>query len=104
MTITNNWTEEGVVPLGSAQITTIERTKEIVGAGCIAYHLSVFDKIPQPWYAYKYDETHSSLLNTEDAYCHEQLLAAGIPFFVLGAHWATHAKTHELDRPRIIRF
>jgi hypothetical protein len=93
----------GVVPLGCAELRDVQRTEKIVGTHCIAYSVPIFSKIIPPYFEYRYDTDHGSLLCTEDAVCHQKLLAAGVPVYVDGRQWAGHVKSQELGRPRIVR-
>ena len=84
-------------------LTEVKHEQDLPGTHCLAYSVSVFDKIAKPYYQFTYTDDHCQLTNTEDCHCHARLFNAGVKFWVDGRFWCGHAKTKTLDRPRAIR-
>lgn len=73
-----------------------------VGTHCVAYSVSIFNRIPSPWFEQGCDETRSLLLETEDCIGHRRLREAGVPIYCSFSHWAGHWKEVKKEKPTVL--
>jgi hypothetical protein len=94
-------------PHGSRYITRDEAA-ELTGVqpaygvptGVMALGLPLFDKLPSPWFEYRYLNAEKTQAGTEDFYFSEHAVNAGIDVFVAWDHWADHYKIERVGRPQ----
>jgi hypothetical protein len=90
---------------GRRQITR-EEAKTLTGfrpavgvATCLAMQMSVFEKVPMPWWSYRYlDDAHSES-DSEDYVFSDNCVKAGVPIVVNWDCWAFHCKQEVIGKP-----
>lgn len=71
-----------------------------VPTGAIALGLKLFDKLPAPWFDYRYTDTEKTEAGSEDFTFSESCNKHGIPVFVSWDHWADHLKIERVGKPQ----
>lgn len=94
----------GEMPIGVEDAVTRTGLHPVanVGTHCVAYSVSIFDRVKPPWFEHGVNETKSLLLETEDVIGHRRLREAGVPVYCDFSHWAGHWKEVRKDKPEVL--
>lgn len=84
------------VPRADAFVRTGQERIASIGTHTICYDMRVFDQISQPYFRYSYEPNHTALAETEEMYCHRNLMQCGVPIWVSWDHWSGHWKPQRI--------
>ena len=77
---------------------------EFPTSACVLFPASVLRELPQPWYAFKYDEKTQRVKTGEDAFFFIRLARQGIPAYVDTTIRVGHCHTFTIDETFPDRF
>lgn len=84
-----------------AEAAALTGVRPAYGVGTVlAIGCRVFEKVPPPWWEYKYFDPHHTHVGTEDFAFSEKCADAGIDVEVAWDHFSGHAKQEVIGRPR----